>query len=168
MTDAERYGMSHDSCGLEWHQVVIRKPELTNGNVLSVLLDKLLARSVPTANWAVVSGIEGAGDPTRGITRMGCAKIGKQDLLTRLRYSEQLDWANFFFFADIGDHAVNEICSELSIPDAIAVSLLSVRVVDDSEVHVFTTDARLRAHLTESYAESYSRTGPLSTLDYPA
>lgn len=151
----------------EWNQVVIGEPALAYGRNLGGLLEDLL-RLTPEAKLVVLASIDGAGDPERGIARLGCARITIESLLTRLHFTEQLDWANLYFFSEVSDETTRHICDgDLSIADAIARSWLTVRVVDDSELHVFTTSTEVVTTLTERFIKSRAIRAPLDRLDYP-
>lgn len=150
-----------------WHQIVIAVPDLCFGKTLARFTEQLLGDPALNVRQVVVASIEGAGDPDRGVTQLRCGRISIPELLSRLLYSEQLDWGNLFFFDDVNDSAVERICGEFSLSQAIAISSIAIRIVDDSEIHVFTRNDRVQRSLTDRFANTRARTGPLGSLEFP-
>ena len=161
--------MSADPVGSRavWTQIIIDAPELVAGDALSVFIDDVLMFDSPAAQYAVTNDVEGAGDPVRGLTQLRCAMLRRDELLARLRATVQLDWATIHFFASVTHEMFRSICDELSVAEAIALSLVTIGVVDDSEVHVFTRNSALADRLGDRHRIDRVRTGPLTDLEYP-
>ena len=151
-----------------WNQTIIDAPELTGGAALAAFLYRLLRLGGRPARYVVLAGVDGAGDSVRGITHVGCTRLPVSDLLTRLRYTKQLDWANFYFFSRVDDKVVEAICAVFSVAEAIATTTISVRVIDDSEVHVFSPDNTLATQLEKLVGKCETRVGRLRALEYPS
>lgn len=150
-----------------WHQVSVVGQQYVGGKGLSLLLQDVLSVGAPSAKLAVLSGVDGAGDPFRGITRLGCVELNLDSLFERLQYVTQLDWANFCFFESVSKKLLRDLCRTLSIEEGIAVSLLSARVIDDSEVHIFTISDELQEYIQSRYTGSRTKTASIDALDFP-
>jgi hypothetical protein len=150
-----------------WHFVRINDPKLTYGRTLGVFIDGIITFGVSEISSVVIASVEGGGDPQRGITPLGCVRLSKVEFLKRLTSTEQLDWADFYFFKDVTDETVRSICGGSSIVDAIAASVFAVRVIDDSSLDLFTTSIGLSLWLTDRYPDAETQFGPLATMPFP-
>jgi hypothetical protein len=149
-----------------WHRIAIDSPELTRGEKLKdFLLDNLPGKALGTA--VIVAGVEGGGDPELGITQLGCVMMTNKELQGRLGSTSQIDWANFYFLAIPDEGLKCRVCGGLSISDAISESSLSIRVIDDSSLEVFTPDHSLIADLKSRYPFAHVESSLLSEMDFP-
>ena len=142
-----------------WRQFIIPAPRLCGGKSLARFIEQLVSEAAPELRDVVVASVEGAGDPVRGVTQLGCGKIPIPELLSRLSHSEQLDWGDFFFFEEVGDAVVSRICDDLSISEAVETSSLTIRIIDDSQIHIFARRHDIPRFLTGRFAVANERTG---------
>lgn len=149
-----------------WHRVSINIPELTHGQELMVFLSEILP-SEALGGTVVVADVEGGGDPERGITQLNCTSMSVQELLKRLCFTLQIDWANLYFLTAPDPELERRICEGLSISDAISTSTVSVRVIDDSWLDVFTPDRNIAADLLKRHPLSRLESSMLSEMVYP-
>jgi hypothetical protein len=163
----ERHKMNIDKNSTIWHCVTIDKPELTPGVNLCRFLEEILAITARNAVTVVLSGVEGGGDPVQGVTRLGCVRMSKQELLKRLKFTNQLDWANFYFFVDVDEQMLRNICGNFSFAEAVSRSTLTVRVIDDSSVDIFTSENEFARNLATQYAPSHMQSALLSEMTFP-
>jgi hypothetical protein len=149
-----------------WHRVTLNNPELTYGKRLSRFLADDLGDALRGTS-VLLYEVEGAGDPSRGVTQLGCMGMSLVELSERLKHTDQLDWATFCFMQDADEQALQELCRRASISEVVSKSALTVRVIDDSCLDVFTRDDQLRRRLNERYPSSRTESSPLDEMVFP-
>jgi hypothetical protein len=157
---------AHRKADRIWHRIMMDNPELTRGPGLSDFLEDVLPVE-EKARAVVVAGVEGGGDPLLGITQLGCVLMATGELQVRLRATSQIDWANFYFISNLDENLRRRICDDLSIIDAVTESNLSVRVIDDSSLEIFSPNYDLVAHVLARYPSAKIQSSLLIEMDFP-
>jgi len=152
----------------EWHQITVPQPALCYGRPLRDFLATVLTAALSEITTVVVNRVDGAGDSDRGLHRLDCARLATEEFFFRLGFTEQMDWGDFYFFRETDDAAVLRICGGCPVAEAIGVSALTIRIIDDAELNIFTTDADLVAHVRTLSPGSHAIAVQLSEIVYPS
>lgn len=150
-----------------WWQVTIADPELSLGAALADLLAEVLQVAGLATSAVFLAEIEGAGDPERGITQLDADWVAAQELLERLRFTVQLDWATLCFHRERHESAGHCDGSQASIASCVSCSVMAVRVIDDSWVELFTRDAALAAAVSKMRSSATLTSSPLEDMSFP-
>ncbi len=158
--------MNGDKLPENWYRIRIPDPELSYGLALAGFLTGILEMADLRDSTVLLEEVEGGGDPNRGLTGIIANRIGTQELLDRLVFTDQLDWATFCFYKETGASA--SFFGRRPRIDSISQSALAVRVIDDSFLDIFTQDASLAGKIAELGPRSEIISSLLSEMHFPA
>jgi hypothetical protein len=148
-----------------YFQLCIRVPE--DGSTGSVIAD-WIQRVVPSRNlnWVAISDVDASGDsrPELDVDAHHVRVMETSALLSLVRRATQIVWASFFFCES--EAQANALRGDESYEESTAKSIVVIRVVDATELHVIGREQVLQG-VEKSLPAGASHTGSLDELEFP-
>jgi hypothetical protein len=147
------------NCGDVWYEVVVPDPSSLSGNFVGSFL--LFVSDYLGANKIVLDDLTGAG-VRKLLESYTHTVVEIREIIELINEAVQFDWCNFLLFDNCG--FIPEENQEY--PEFIAKTVLTVRAIDDTELHVYTRSNRLVAEIKAKYEKVEVTEGELESFHY--